>query len=78
MVFLVRRYYGIKQTKFTDRVFNLFEEDSKEITGKLDLRAFVAGIWNYCTYDARQLARVAFGFFDVDRLGYIDMVSSSW
>jgi hypothetical protein len=32
-------------------------------------------VWNYCTYDARQIARVCFGFFDVDKEGKIDMVS---
>lgn len=68
---MVRRYYALKPTKFSDRVFTFLDKDA---SGKLDFREYCLGIWNYCTYDVRQMARVAFSFFDVEKIGMIDMV----
>lgn len=63
-------YYRIKQTKFTDRVFTFLDQDNN---GFLDMKEFMIGIWNYCTYGPKQMARVAFAFFDVDHKGRLDM-----
>lgn len=65
------RYYGIKGSRFSDRVFTFMDKDG---SGKLDFKEFLLGVWNYSTYSSRQIARVAFSFFDVDKKGVIDMV----
>ena len=64
------KYYGIKPTKFTDRVFTFLDQDNN---GFLDMKEFMIGIWNYCTYNPKHIARVAFGFYDVEYRGRLDM-----
>ncbi|CAM9898889.1 unnamed protein product, partial [Phaeothamnion confervicola] len=38
-------------------------------SGLLDFREFLAGVWNYCTYDSALIAKLCFGIFDVDKRG---------
>lgn len=42
-------------TKFSERVFAILDQD---MSGMLDLREFVVGVWNYCTYDTKLVSKV--------------------
>lgn len=46
----------MKPTKFSERVFAILDQD---MSGFLDLREFVVGLWNYCTYDTALVTKVA-------------------
>ncbi|CAM9446134.1 unnamed protein product, partial [Ascophyllum nodosum] len=43
------------------------------INGLLGLREFIVGVWNYCSYDTKLIAKLLFDIFDVDRRGIITM-----
>lgn len=45
-------------TKFSERVFSILDQD---MSGMLDLREFIIGVWNYCTYDTTLVAKVRCG-----------------
>lgn len=45
-------------TKFSERVFSILDQD---MSGMLDLREFIIGVWNYCTYDTTLVAKVRYG-----------------
>jgi Ca2+-binding EF-hand superfamily protein len=45
-IFELMIYVDVTTTVFTDRVFNIFDEDC---SGKIDFREFVLATWNYCT-----------------------------
>eukprot|EP00952_Eustigmatos_sp_NYUAD-ZCMA_P008072 33850-Eustigmatos_ZCMA.PRE.1 len=66
------RYYGIKRTKFTDRVLTYLH---KEGNSQLSFKEFVIVTWNYLSYSPRQIARVCFSFLDPDSRGLVSMVS---
>lgn len=42
-------------TKFSKRVFSILDQD---LSGNLDLREFIIGVWNYCTYDTTLISKV--------------------
>lgn len=42
-------------TKFSERVFAILDQD---MSGMLDIREFMVGVWNYCTYDTVLVAKV--------------------
>ena len=44
-------------TKFSERVFAILDQD---MSGLLNLREFIVGIWNYCTYDTTLVSKVSF------------------
>ncbi|CAM9895609.1 unnamed protein product [Ectocarpus sp. 4 AP-2014] len=43
------------------------------MSGMLDLREFIIGVWNFCTYDTTLVAKLLFGIFDVDKRGRVTM-----
>eukprot|EP00904_Undaria_pinnatifida_P011356 jgi/Undpi1/7350/HiC_scaffold_22.g09823.m1 len=57
-------------TKFSERVFAILDQD---MSGLLNLREFIVGIWNYCTYDTTLVSKLLFDVFDVDRRGKVTM-----
>lgn len=42
-------------TKFSERVFTILDQD---LSGMLNLREFIIGVWNYCTYDVTLVSKV--------------------
>lgn len=44
-----------RATKFSERVFAILDQD---MSGMLDLREFIVGVWNYCTYDTKLVSKV--------------------
>eukprot|EP00903_Cladosiphon_okamuranus_P019985 g18360.t1 len=57
-------------TKFSERVFSILDQDQ---SGMLDLREFIIGVWNYCTYDVTLISKLLFDIFDVDKVGKVTM-----
>ncbi|CAM9925192.1 unnamed protein product, partial [Discosporangium mesarthrocarpum] len=64
------KYLGYTPTKFSERVFAILDLDA---SGFLSLEEFVAGVWNYCTYDMALITKLVFDIFDVDKLGRVTM-----
>jgi Ca2+-binding EF-hand superfamily protein len=62
-------YFDIERTKFTKRVFGIFDEDG---SGEIDLREFIMALWNYCTLGKSTLIIFAFDLYDKDGSGIID------
>ena len=60
-------------TKFSERVFGMLDLDN---SGFLDFNEFLIGVWNWNTYDASLIAKLAYNIFDVDRKGEIDMAEA--
>ncbi|KAH8074883.1 Ca2-binding protein [Aureococcus anophagefferens] len=60
-------------TKFSERVFGMLDLDN---SGFLDFNEFLIGVWNWNTYDASLIAKLAYNIFDVDREGKIDMAEA--
>lgn len=58
----------IERTKFSMRVFSIFDEDS---SGEIDFREFVLALWNYCTLGRATLVLFAFDLYDKDSSGEI-------
>mmetsp|Transcript_45079 Transcript_45079/g.70516 ORF Transcript_45079/g.70516 Transcript_45079/m.70516 type:complete len:572 (-) Transcript_45079:640-2355(-) len=63
-------FLSMNQTKFTQRVFEIIDQDG---SGNLDLKEFCIGVWNYCTYDIRLVSKLAFDIFDVDKIGQLEL-----
>ena len=42
-------------------------------SGQLDFREFMIGVWNWNTYDATGITKLAFNTMDVDQKGSIDL-----
>eukprot|EP00611_Tribonema_gayanum_P025157 TRINITY_DN5683_c0_g1_i6.p1 TRINITY_DN5683_c0_g1~~TRINITY_DN5683_c0_g1_i6.p1 ORF type:complete len:553 (-),score=200.04 TRINITY_DN5683_c0_g1_i6:1113-2576(-) len=61
-------HFALPLTKFSERIFSTLDLDG---SGRLDFREFLVGIWNFCTYDTRLLARYVFLIFDVDARAFI-------
>eukprot|EP00752_Nemacystus_decipiens_P002610 g2443.t1 len=57
-------------TKFSERVFSILDQD---LSGMLNLREFIIGVWNYCTYDVTLVSKLLFDIFDVDKRGKVTM-----
>jgi Ca2+-binding EF-hand superfamily protein len=49
-------HFDIDRTKFTKRVFGIFDEDN---SGYIDLREFILSLWNYCTLGKATLGIIA-------------------
>lgn len=49
------RHLNSQATKYSERVFTILDKDT---SGLLDLREFIVGVWNYCTYDKKLLVKV--------------------
>jgi Ca2+-binding EF-hand superfamily protein len=62
-------HFDIDRTKFTKRVFGVFDEDN---SGEIDLREFILALWNYCTLGKATLVIFAFDLYDSDGSGIID------
>ncbi|CAM9201691.1 unnamed protein product [Ectocarpus sp. 12 AP-2014] len=60
----------MKQSKFTKRIFRIFDEDG---SGSVDFREFVMSLWNYCTLSKAALIMFAFDLYDNDNSGEIDI-----
>lgn len=63
-------WLGLRVTKFSERVFGVLDLDA---SGFLDFREYVVGVWNFCTYDAGLLTKLAFSIFDVEKTGSLEM-----
>eukprot|EP00968_Pinguiococcus_pyrenoidosus_P005821 scaffold380_cov272-Pinguiococcus_pyrenoidosus.AAC.10 len=63
-------YLGVTQTRFTTRVLGILDTDA---SGSIDLKEFIVGVWNWCTYDVRLIAKFAFSIFDVDHTGVLSI-----
>lgn len=63
-------WLGFTMTKFSQRVFGILDLDG---SGLLDFGEFLIGVWNFSTYDAALLTKVAFSIFDVDGSGKLEM-----
>lgn len=48
-------HLNAQATKFSERVFAILDQD---MSGLLNLREFIVGIWNYCTYDVTLVSKV--------------------
>ena len=62
-------HFDIDRTKFTKRVFGVFDEDN---SGEIDLREFILALWNYCTLGKATLVIFAFNLYDSDGSGCIE------
>ena len=62
-------HFDIDRTKFTKRVFSIFDEDN---SGEIDLREFILALWNYCTLGKATLVIFAFDLYDLDGSGTIN------
>ncbi|GMH75286.1 hypothetical protein TL16_g06709 [Triparma laevis f. inornata] len=62
-------YLHLERTKFTKRIFRIFDEDG---SGQIDFREFVIALWNYCTLGKPALIMFAFDLYDQDGSGRID------
>ena len=63
-------FLHIDRTRFTKRVFSIFDED---MSGEIDFREFVISTWNYCTLSKPSLVMFAFDLYDEDGSGCIEM-----
>ena len=46
-------------------------------SGQLDFIEFIGSVFNYCSYDSRQLLKYAFDLFDNDESGILDIAEVS-
>ena len=56
------KWLGFPATKFSERVFGILDMDG---SGQLDFREFMIGVWNWNTYDATGITKLAFNTMDV-------------
>ncbi|KAJ8603735.1 hypothetical protein CTAYLR_000250 [Chrysophaeum taylorii] len=63
-------WLGFSVTKFSERVFGILDLDG---SGFLDFREFLIGVWNWSTYDAALVTKLAFSIFDVEKQGVLEM-----
>lgn len=52
-------YLGIPVTLFSERIFGVLDTDG---SGALNFSEFCVGVWNYCTYDTKLIAKVRRSF----------------
>lgn len=69
---LIEFFHAIRaeQTKFTDRVFSIFDRDG---SGGIDFREFVLLSWNYLSVSNASLALFAFDLYDSDSSGILSL-----
>ena len=56
-LFEMLQFLDIERTKFSKRVFAIFDED---LSGEIDFREFAVAMWNYCTLGKSALCLFAF------------------
>ena len=64
------QFFNIDRTPFGDRCFAIMDEDG---SGRVDFREFTVCVWNYCSYNLTGLVKFAFGMFDLDGSGVIEV-----
>jgi len=64
-------HFALKRSIFSDMAFSLMDEDK---SGEIDFREFVLTLWNFCSYDFKELCRFAFFLFDTDESGKLEKV----
>lgn len=64
------RFFGIKRTTFTERVFGLLDGDQ---SGNLSFHEVAIGVWNFCTFNTVLLAKFVWDVFDIDELGWLSI-----
>jgi Ca2+-binding EF-hand superfamily protein len=62
-------YLDLERTRFTKRIFSLFDEDN---SGMVNFKEFVLSLWNYCTLTRASLTMFAFDLYDKDTSGNIE------
>ena len=63
-------HFRIQRSKFADMSFSLLDEDG---SGEIDFREFILTLWNFCSFDFKELCRFAFSLFDLDDSGFLDI-----
>jgi len=63
-------HFDVYPTDFGRRVFSIMDAD---LSGQLDFVEFIGSVFNYCSYDSRQLLKYAFDLFDNDESGILDL-----
>ena len=63
-------WLAFKKTKFSARVFGILDSDG---SGFLDFKEFLTGVWNWNTYDAALITKLAFSLFDVSKSGELEL-----
>lgn len=64
------QFFKLSRTSFSDRCFTIMDKDG---SGAIDFCEFVCCVWNYCSYDLPGLVKFAFGMFDLDGSGVIEV-----
>ncbi|GMI17626.1 hypothetical protein TrLO_g4447 [Triparma laevis f. longispina] len=62
-------HFELKRSIFSDMAFSLMDEDK---SGEIDFREFILTLWNFCSYDFKELCRFAFFLFDSDESGKLE------
>jgi len=62
-------HFKLPRTIFSDMAFTLMDEDK---SGEIDFREFILTLWNFCSYDLKNLCRFSFHLFDTDESGKLD------
>jgi len=65
------RYFNFGQLELVNAAFKLFDEDG---SGKIDFREFVISVWNFCSYNPKNLGIFAFSLFDHDNSNVLDIM----
>jgi Ca2+-binding EF-hand superfamily protein len=47
-------HFKLPRSIFSDMAFSLMDEDK---SGEIDFREFILTLWNYCSYDFKELCR---------------------
>lgn len=64
------QFFKLQRSSFADRCFTIMDEDG---SGQVDFCEFVSCVWNYCSFDLPGLVKFAFGMFDLDGSGMIEV-----
>jgi len=64
------QFFKLQRSSFSDRCFTIMDEDG---SGQVDFCEFVVCVWNYCSFDLPGLVKFAFGMFDLDGSGAIEV-----
>ncbi len=63
-------HFKLNRSVFSDMCFSLMDEDK---SGEIDFREFILTLWNFCSYDFKELCRFAFFLFDTDESGKLEL-----
>lgn len=67
------KWLGFPATKFSERVFGILDIDG---SGQLDFKEFMIGVWNWNTYSAELVTKLAFNTLDVEQTGSISIAEA--